>query len=1065
MQLTAIFRSLNLSWRNEMTLKLFRIMKFTAFFLLAVCMQVAANTKAQNVTLKVKDAHMKQVFREIQKQTGLNVMIDEAILEKVGKVTLNVLEMPVSQVLNICFKNEPVAFNIIDGRIVVKPLAAKLFQPEVTDVLLPPPVDVKGRLINEKGEPVEGASILVKGSKTKGTTTNNNGYFELKGVDKDVILVISAINIETFEVEVNGKTDLGVINVKIKVTSIEDLTVQVSTGYQKIAKSRTTGSFFNVENKTIDRIQTLNIFDRLEGQVAGLAFVNGSPLLRGVATFRQNESSLLSGVTRNVNQPLIVLDNHPIEAEFFETINADDIESVTFLKDAAAASIWGARAANGVIVLKSKKTKTLTTPLTINFSSSLSFEKRPDLTKINGSTASLLELQDFQAANGWALTVGSNGDIVPTGLDTYNKFYKGNITEQQKDAIINQLRKNDFREEFSRLFLRSPVRKRYNLSLSGGGQKNTYFFSASYNDILTNTIGQRDSRLNLNGSNTFFITPKLKFNVAMNLYMKHEKLNGFNPVTVQRFEQYDRVLDDAGNQILRDRYNFDIILAGRGLTRSNFPYDWRFNLLNDRSHLNNTNKEAAYRVNAGVEYGITKYLNIAVNYQYDESRKLVTNLYSDQSFFTRNLLNAYTSLTSGRVVNNIPLGAIRDNTNIDFGTQTFNGQLNFSKVFEDHDLTFLAGAEVRKLMSEYTEDRRYGFDPQSLTTQMVNYTAAYPRSDNTFLTLRIPTREINAYEENRFVSTYFNLGYNFKKRYKLSGSYRLDDSNLFGASPLYRNIPLWSVGAAWDIRNESFFKTKFIDKLLLRATLGTGGNIDRSTSPLTILQSSVNTITGRGGPGDRFAFLRNPPNPTLRWEKTTTQNIGIDFSLFNNRFYGSAEYYKRVSEDLLLQTNFNPTYGIASALYNTASMSNKGLDLNLNVQVLKGKFNWLSTINFSMNKNTVESVNFNNSNLALYFNAAPRVGKPLNHLYSYNWAGLSSTGTSQVYNNKGDIIGANDIYTFVPEDLQYSGEIITPKIYGGFINAFSYKNFSLTAILTYKAGHKFIKNSGDLSIY
>lgn len=365
-------------------------------------------------------------------------------------------------------------------------------------------------------------------------------------------------------------------------------------------------------------------------------------------------------------------------------------------------------------------------------------------------------------------------------------------------------------------------------------------------------------------------------------------------------------------------------------------------------------------------------------------------------------------------------------------------------------------------MSEYTQDRRYGFDPQSLTTQLVNYTASFPRSDNTFISSRIPAREINAYEENRFVSTYFNLGYNFRKRYKLSGSYRLDDSNLFGASPEYRNIPLWSVGAAWDIKNENFFNSKLIDRLVLRATLGTGGNIDRSTSPLTILQSSVNTITGRGGPGDRFAFLRNPPNPTLRWEKTTTQNIGIDFSLFNNRFYGSVEYYKRMSEDLLLQTDFNPTYGIASALYNTASMSNKGMDLNLNVQVTNKKFNWVSTINFSINKNTVESVNFNNSSVPSYFNAAPRVGKPLNHLYSYNWAGLSTTGTSQVYDSKGNIIGANDIYTFVPDDLQYGGEIITPKIYGGFINAFSYKNFSLTAILTYKAGHKFIKNSGDL---
>nr|WP_299381248.1 SusC/RagA family TonB-linked outer membrane protein [Allomuricauda sp.] len=913
---------------------------------------------------------------------------------------------------------------------------------------------VSGVVSDADGAPMPFVDVVVKGT-TIGTTSDENGRYAITVPSPDNVLMFMLLGHKTFEVTVGNQF---VINVTME-ESVRELDEVVLTGYQKIEKSRTTGSFATVTNQTVESIQTLSIFDRLEGQVPGLVFVDGQPILRGVSTFRTNTTNDF-GINPRVNSPLIVLDNHPIEAEFFETINADDIESVTFLKDAAAASIWGARAANGVIVLKSKRTSNFNRPISVNFSTSLSFESRPDITQANASTAALLELQEFQASEGMAAAIVGGGPIVPLGYDAPYRFYQNEITEAQRDAIIDPLRNNDLRKEFNELFLRAPIRKRYNLSASGSGEKNSYFFSASFNDLLSNTIGESDRRLNLNASNTFFISPKLKLTAAMNFYLQREKFNGYGPNTVRSFPQYDQVLDDNGNPIVQDRYNFDDIFinTGSGLTREDFPYDWRFNLLENRNELDNTNKETAHRVNASLEYALTDYLNIVANYQYNQSRNLGESKYSEASYFTRDLVNSFTILENGAIVNNLPEGAIYDETNVDFRSQTFNGQLNFEKTFGNHDITFLGGAEIRQLISDYSENRKYGINEKSLVARPVDYTTFFTRSSSRFGQFQIPFVQRLFSEENRFISTYFNAGYNYNKKYRLSGSYRLDDSNLFGAAPEYRNIPLWSIGGAWEITNEDFFNSSFVDRLVLRATRGTGGNIDRSTSPLTILESGMNFRYA--GLRDDYAFLDTPPNPTLRWEKTTTLNLGLDFSLFDNRFYGSVEYYDRSNDDLLSLTDFNPTYGITSAFYNVASMSNKGLDVNLNAQWFRGKFNWVSTVNFSSNKNRVESVDFDNSDFNSYLSAEPRVGRPLNHIFSYNWAGLSNEGVAQVYDGQGNIINANDDYIFVPEDLVYSGET-SPRIYGGFVNAITYKNFSFSSTLTYKFGHKFIKSSNS----
>ncbi|MDB5231564.1 MAG: SusC/RagA family TonB-linked outer membrane protein [Chitinophagaceae bacterium] len=233
MRLTALSTFLHVI-AEPLNARVLRIMKLTAIILLTACLQVSARSEGQTVTLKVKDVTVKKVFKEIQKQTGLNIFIDEAVLAKAGKVTLNVKDMPVAQVVNLCLSEEDYSLSIVEGTIVIK----EKIVPEKSLItvleLPPPPIDVHGRVVNDKGEPLEGVTVVVKGTK-KATFTDANGDFSLRNVNNAATLVFSGVNVETYELPVNNKTDLA-INLKTKVTVLSDLAITANTGYQTIPR-------------------------------------------------------------------------------------------------------------------------------------------------------------------------------------------------------------------------------------------------------------------------------------------------------------------------------------------------------------------------------------------------------------------------------------------------------------------------------------------------------------------------------------------------------------------------------------------------------------------------------------------------------------------------------------------------------------------------------------------------------------------------------------------------------------------------------------------------------------
>jgi hypothetical protein len=304
---------------------------------------------------------------------------------------------------------------------------------------------------------------------------------------------------------------------------------------------------------------------------------------------------------------------------------------------------------------------------------------------------------------------------------------------------------------------------------------------------------------------------------------------------------------------------------------------------------------------------------------------------------------------------------------------------------------------------------------------------------------------------NRFISLYANLGYAYDGKYLLTGSVRWDRSNLWGTSSKYQNTPIWSFGAGWNIYKESFFDVAWVDVLKLRLSHGIAGNVDPSNAPFMTVNYYANNNVG-----GVYGSIGSRPNPLLSWEKTTTTNAGLDFTLFNNRLTGTLDYYYKQGRDLLANTMGVPTEGFGYSTYaiNNGQMSNKGIEVSLSGDIVRSNdLSWNLGVQYANNKNKVTYVNVEAPVYFLqldYPQAYPRIGNPYNAIYSYRWAGLTSTGLPQVYNDKGEKVLAS------PANLQsvhYAGTTV-PVYSGSLNNMLEYKNFTFSFLLTFEGGHK-----------
>ncbi|WP_157961171.1 SusC/RagA family TonB-linked outer membrane protein [Lutibacter citreus] len=1000
-----------------------------------------------------------QVFELIDSQTDYTFIYSTDLFTNSPLIKLKKGIIKTEKLLNLSLENSGYTYYLTDDNTIVlnKKIPIKNNSEEEIEIQQ---LTITGTVSDMEGNSLPGVNVItgnVGDKLAKGVATDFDGKFSVRA-SKGGYIRFSYIGYITQEFIIENQTEFNIV-LKENVSGLEE--VVISTGYQKISKERTTGSFQQVGLEVLDTKISQDILSKLEGEVSGVLFDDqDGPTIRGVSTINA------------INDPLIVVDGFPITQDF-NSINANDIKDVTVLKDAAAASIWGIRAANGVIVITTKKGNKNGKPQ-IDVSTNFSVTPKDNLQDLPyASTNSFLEYEKHKADYEWAiLPTGSSQPAFSKGLETYLLLNDGQITQSQADAIIDGLRGIDSRKEFSKLFMDDEYWSQYNVGVSGGGNNSTYRGSISYNKNQNSGFfaGNESDQLTASMRNSFDLGSKFTVNTDINFTTSKGTSNGMTSSDYSTLFQYQSILDDQGNYIPQPRgisQDFKDLKVAEG-----YPYNWDYNLQQEFDNKNNESRTTLMRIQTSIEYDIFDFLSLKGSYQYEWSNINSTQLSNENTYSARNLVNTYTSFdtTTNGLVSHVGKGSLFSTQNRIDKAHQGRLQLNFDKSFNDgmHKVNALLGYEVRQELYNGSSLSLYGYDPQSLSSVNVAF------GERVLVTPATGTRSINnpntvSEDEDRYISSYANVGYTYNNKYTFTSSIRLDDTNLFGASNNYRKVPLYSFGGKWDLHKENFMNNASnVDRLSLRVSYGVNGNSDNSTSPF--LQATVS----RGYPADiLFAFISDVKNPGLRLEKVYVTNLGVDFGLFNGIVNGGIEYYIRKSEDLLAPVSFPSVYGFNSAIINAGKMENKGFDFNANVKVLdKSAFKYNTTLNFSYNKNEVTEVDVPEQTIDTYLNSQPLNNKPLRYIYSYQFAGLDANGDPLTIDENGQLIDVNgqtevngikeDARIVNPEALVYGGTT-TPKYYGAWINNISYKNFYLRSLITYKLGHVF--RNTDILVY
>ena len=921
---------------------------------------------------------------------------------------------------------------------------------------------IHGVVLDENNQPLPAAHVKLisddAATSATGTITDVDGNFTLKLPSSAQAIEISFLGYEPQRVKLTRETNYQII----LVPATELLDEVVVTGYQTISKERATGAFSKVDAKKLETQRLNDVSSMLEGHVAG--FSDGQ--IRGVTS--------MNGLTT----PLYVIDGFPVEkttndgygnwVESVPDINVEDIESITVLKDAAATSIYGARAANGVVVITTKRAKK--DQVNVSFSATLTVQPYDYYTGHLANAADMIDLESewfFQNPN---LTTGTDAEIHQNaqtilnnmtyqsqGIRNWLKYAAGQQPLKETLLSLLTLASQDYRyyRDMEKYGKRNPFTQQYNLSIGKGSDRNSFNASITYRKDQLEDKYSDSQTIGINIQNSTKITDWLTLDVGTYLNYGTGNTQTFDLLSPNyTYMPYDVLMNNDGTRHTNteaDRYSTSQL----NTLHSNGLYNLDITPLDEIGMNLTKNRDFSNRTFARLNFQFTDWLKYTASFQYEYAEYKNKLLRDENSYYVRNRVNSFATAGSDGTVYNLPYGNIYTTEANTTHAYNFRQQLDFHKTFSGvHDVTALAGMEIRENKNDYSSQVLYGYDPSLLTYTMVDANAlstmtgglwgyaSFSQQDNAYIRQLI----------NRYVSFYANAAYTYDGRYTATGSIRWDKTNLFATGSKYQKKPIWSVGASWNIDKEKFFNVDWVNMLKLRLSYGIGGNIAKNSAPyMTAYYANNNNVGGIQG------TIQSRPNPDLRWEKTTTFNVGLDFALLGNRLNGSIEYYNKRGSDLLANTMGVPTEGWGYSTYtiNNGKMTNQGFELTLSADVLNvNDWSWNVSGVLGYNKNKVTYVNVEapvDYLLIDYPTEYPRVGNPYNAIYGYQWAGLSSTGTPQVYDTEGNLY--TDMCPSEVSDLIYLGT--TVPVYSGSINTnLRWKNWELAAQFAFEGGHK-----------
>lgn len=906
-------------------------------------------------------------------------------------------------------------------------------------------------LEKETGVPVPGALVLVSDPNIS-AVSDKEGKFSLSLKPGAYELRISFIGFRTIQQTVEVLSGMLPLTVALETEEIGLDQVEVlSTGYQQIPKERATGSFAFLDQELVDRRVSTSVLDRLEDVTPGLIFnragaINDPISIRGRSTLFGN------------TLPLIVIDNLPYEGPI-ENINPNDVASITVLKDAAAASIWGAQAGNGVIVITTKSGK-FNQPIQVSLQSNLTRVEQQDL-----FYQPLMGMGDFIEQERNLFNTGfynariTNAARLPVSpvVETLLAARSGLISGQEATARLSQFAMQDSREELSKYYYRPAVRQQHAVQVSGGGDKYRFNYSAGLDSNLEDIRGNGNRRITLNARQDWrLLNGKLDIATGIALVRSDRRVSTALP----NLYPYEKLTDGEGNPV-------PVV----GLLNSRFVestvgselLDWRFIPLEEINRRNETSTAMDWRANLGLSYKLRDGLTAQVQYQFWNNQNTFRNLESLELYAVRHQINSFTQLgTQGNLSFPIPRGGRLNQQLSNSLSHNLRASLAYRLAKENHELNALGGWELRDLQTLSDQALYYGYDDARGLSTPVDYITQFRLYQNQGNLQTIPYQGNHSGLVDRYVSYFANAAYTYRNKYTFSASGRRDMSNLFGVETNQRGVPLWSAGLGWTISEEEFYQGKSLPYLKLRASYGYNGNIDKSTTAFTTLlyQNVHPYITGL-----RNAFITNPPNPNLRWEKIRIFNLGLDFESRNGRLGGSLEFYSKRGQDLIGETEVPDSNGIYVVRGNFSETLTNGFDLVLNTVNVVKPIRW--STQFLLSGVRDEVLSFQGTRTVSQYlggasNVVPQEGRPLFAVYSYPWGGLApDTGNprgflnGELSENYSQIIG-----TQTPETLRFHGSA-RPTVFGSIRNDFQWKGWSLSVNTSFRLGYYYRRRSVD----
>lgn len=851
---------------------------------------------------------------------------------------------------------------------------------------------VQGVVISsEDNLPLIGASVYVtaedlkkagSAQTTMGVITDVDGQFSIAIPAGITRFFCSYVGYDVLEVKlVPGKEHY---EITLHASS-QMLDAVVVTGYQTVERRKLTAavSKLDISDETIGAVKSID--QALAGQIAGLSVSPTSGAPGAPAKIRIRGTASLNGT----QDPLWVLDGIPLEGtdvpepdelnditnmkqSSIAGLNPADIENITILKDAAATAIYGARAANGVIVITTKKGK-VGKPV-INFSSRFTYTPTLSLDRLNLlNSAEKVGLEMDMIRNNYSPDNHKGG--VYNILSNYNElsaFQNGGWDALSSDtqAAINRLK--SVNTNWGDILFRDAFSQEYNLSLSGGTERVTYYTSFGYYKEDGNVDGVGMDRFNLVGKTSYKVNSILK--VGASMFANRRKNTNYltdaygmsNPVFYSRkANPYFELYDKNGN------YNYDYDI------QNNTDKDLGFNIFEERQNTSNESVVNSFSSIFDAELRFNDKWKLTSQFGYQLEKTSREEIADWESYAMRYYYKLSEYSQGGETKHFLPEGGMQKSYENSNSQITWKAMGEYRDSFNDiHELEVMAGTELRKTWYETLFSAGYGFDRKTLTTKPVifpneSYATSFPLHQTT-------------YKENAYVSFYSTASYSLLNRYTVGGSIRFDGSDLFGVDKKYRYLPLYSVSALWRLSQEPFMQqAKWVDNLVFRASYGLQGNIDKNTSPFLLGTYRSESILP--GVSEDVIIINSAPNKKLRWEKTQSVNAGFDFSVLNQAINLSVDYYYRKGTDLIALRMLPLETGFTSMNVNWASMENKGVEISLSTRNITTKnFSWYTNFNFAYNGNKVLQ-----ENIPEQQTTPGREGYPVGAIFALKTAGVN----------------------------------------------------------------------------